>query len=68
MAKEPTLGRRGRPDESRQARVQRICAEVRDGRYQVDGERLCLCILAESMKVVAAQLSGRAPHAQRTGC
>jgi anti-sigma28 factor (negative regulator of flagellin synthesis) len=68
MAKEPTFAGQGWQDENRKARVQRICEEVRDGRYQVDGERLCLCILAQSMNLVAAQLSGRGPQAPRNGC
>jgi anti-sigma28 factor (negative regulator of flagellin synthesis) len=68
MAKEPTSAGHGGCDENRTARVRRIREEVRDGRYQVDGERLGLCMVATWTDLVAATFSRRGIEDRRSGC
>ncbi|GAC1347547.1 MAG: hypothetical protein NVSMB23_27020 [Myxococcales bacterium] len=66
MAKQPTFAAQIRIDESREARVRRIREEVQGGRYQVDDERLCLCIAARTAELIAT--SRRFMDARRAAC
>ncbi len=67
MAKQPTSARHTDFDETREDRVRRLREEVRGGRYQVDNERLALCILARATEQVVNQLSRRGQQ-PRAGC
>lgn len=68
MAKEPTFAAQIRSDENREARVRRIREEVQGGRYQVDDERLCLCIVARTTDLLASRLARRVLDSGRPGC